>query len=192
MPKKRRIERNFLDVFGSFPVPRSEGRISRPGAAWWRDEVDAWWPDVSPGVSSAIGCYMFCLEDGGTIKPWYIGMTVNRKGFRDEVFTDHKLGIYNRCLAQRRGRPSLFLFPLVINADDEGYRFSRASSSAAPTIAWLEKALMGLAYAQNPAIRNVKDMTRLRTVTLRGIMGTPRTGRPHADVALARRALLGR
>jgi hypothetical protein len=135
---------------------------------------------------------MFCLEDGETIKPWYVGMTVNQNGFRDEVFTDHKLRIYNDCIGRRRGRPSLFLFPLVLNADNDRYRFSRAYVSAGPVIAWLEKTLMGLAYARNPEIRNVKDMRRLRTVTVRGIMGPPKQGRPHADVALARRALLGR
>jgi len=188
MPENKSREANFFDVFGAFPVPRRDGEICRPGAAWWRDEVDSWWP----GIASAIGCYMFCLEDGETIKPWYVGMTVNRKGFQDEVFTDQKLAIYNGCIAERRGRPSLFLFPLVLNADNDRYRFSKAHKSAAPVISWLEKALMGLAYAQNPAIRNVKDMTRLRTVTLRGIMGAPRAGRPHAEVTVARRALLGR
>jgi hypothetical protein len=135
---------------------------------------------------------MFCLQDGRTIRPWYVGMTVNRSGFQAEVFTDHKLEIYNDCIGRRRGVPSLFLFPLVLNADDDRYRFSKAYVSGAPVILWLEKSLMGLAYAQNPEIRNVRDMTRLRSVTLRGIMGAAKQGRPHADVALARRALLGR
>ena len=179
---------SFFDVLGPFPIPRTDGRIERPGAAWWRDEVVSYWE----GIASAIGCYLFCLQDGNTIMPWYVGMTVNRSGCQGEVFTDHKLLIYNDCIGRRRGAPSLFLFPLVLNEDNDNYRFSKAFKSARPVIAWLEKALMGIAYARNPSIRNVRDMTRLRSVTLRGIMGPPKKGRPHADVALARRALLGR
>ena len=185
-PQKRR---DYFDVYGPFEIPRSEGEIRRPGRKWWREQNDSY--DMGE-LSGAAGCYLFCLQSGTRFRPWYVGMTIAEAGFEGEVFTDHKLAIYNECVADRRGRPVLFLFPLVVNADYDEYRFSRARSSKKTVIGWLEKTLMGMAYAQNPEISNVRDMTRLKTVTVRGIMGKRAPGRRHDDVRRARPALFGR
>ncbi len=53
-------------------------------------------------------------------------MTVAKAGFKGEVFQKHKLGIYNEVLEQRKGIPTLVLFPLWTPA----LRFSKAYSSA--------------------------------------------------------------
>lgn len=74
----------------------------------------------------AIGCYVFCMKYGGKIRPWYVGMTVAKAGFRGEIFQQHKLEIYNECLDGRRGTPVMFLFSLMTS---EGNAFSKAVSS---------------------------------------------------------------
>lgn len=176
----------FFDVYGSFEIGRINGRVTGAQRELWR-EMD----DCEEGLKTSIGCYMFCLANGESTRPWYVGKTVASGGFQAEAFTPHKLEIYNCCLEENRGRPRLFLFPLLTSDDDERSRFSANRSSGSNVIDWLEKTLMGMALHRNPGLWNIKDLTLPRSVTVRGLLGSKRKGRPYADVAEARRALFG-
>ena len=172
-----------FDVYGPFVVKRDGQKCLRDQDALWTevDKVD--------GLSGAIGCYVFCLEWNGFLKPWYVGMTVARDGFKGEAFQPHKLQIFSECMAAHNGAPMLFLFPLMSLSWE---RFSTARVTGKKSIAWLERTLMSMAFAQNDQLSNVRDMGNLKNVEVLGLLGPPVKGRPHREVTRVRQALLGR
>lgn len=177
---------HYFETFGPFLVPRSPGQsLTRPVSDWW-DDIDEL---TGYTISRSIGCYMFAMGDA-RIKPWYVGKTVNKRGFREEVFTDHKLGHYNWVIDNYRGPPSIYLFPMITKSFDQDWRLSKGWSNSAP-IEWLERTLMGMAYSQNPEISNSRDLTFFRTVHVRGILGRAPKGRRTGHIGKARQALLG-
>lgn len=176
----------FFDVYGSFEVQRAHGSVTGAQRQLWLDMSD-----YDEGLKTSIGCYVFCLANGESIRPWYVGKTVAKGGFQAEAFTPHKLEIYNACLEENRGRPRLFLFPLLTCDDDERSRFSKNRTAGAKVIDWLEKTLMGMALQRNPGLWNIRDLTLPRSVTVRGILGEKQRGRPYAEVSEARRAFFG-
>ncbi len=128
----------YFETFGPFSVKLTKGKALRPSAEWWEEEVDYSFDDDD--LSRAIGCYMFAMGDAH-IRPWYIGKTVNQRGFREEVFTEHKLTHYNWVLRQGyRGPPKLYLFPLITRPFQEDWRFARGTSHN-KAIEWLERTL---------------------------------------------------
>lgn len=171
----------FFDVYGPFEIPRDEGACAKPQTAFW-EEVE----DYDEGLSGANGCYMFCLRNGVNYVPWYVGMTVSQRGFKGEIFQPHKLQTYDDVMSGRRGIPFMFLFPLMTDGE---MRFSRSLVEARSPVEWLEKTLMGMAYAKNEEISNVRDMGFVRNVEVRGLIGPRRPGGTHVDVKAARNAL---
>jgi hypothetical protein len=174
---------SFFDLYGPLRIERTDGRIMANQAKLWA-EADR---QADSALSGAIGCYLFCIKYGKKITPWYVGMTVSKKGFRGETFEPHKLGIYNDVMKGRKGYPVLFLFPLHTQTD----RFSAARSSGKKLIRWLERTLMGMAFSQNPEISNVRDMQFLKNVEVLGLLGR-RPGRPFTEARTIRKVLLGR
>jgi hypothetical protein len=180
--------RHFFEVYGPFNLKVEGGKICKPTADWWRDVVDVY---DGPTPERGIGCYMFTLGNA-QIKPWYVGKTWCEGGFRDEAFTDHKLEHYNEALSGRKGPARIFFFPLITrHFHDPNWQLSRDRTSTRRLINWLEKTLIGMALSRNPDLQNARDTTLLRTVRVRGIIGKSPIGRPHGEVALARKALLG-
>ena len=175
----------FFDVYGPFEIGRVDGQITRAKQSMWQDVAMN-----EPGLDSAIGCYMFTIQNGRKITPWYVGMTICGSGFYGEVFTDHKLGLYNP-IAGRKGHRQMFLFPFMTGDQTAAGRFSRNRSAGKRTILWLEKTLMGFALQQNEGLLNLRDLTLPRSVTVRGVIGEQTRGRPFSEVIEVRRALFG-
>ncbi|MGQ3150385.1 hypothetical protein [Brevundimonas mediterranea] len=174
----------FFDVWGPFEIAHDGNWIKGAQGDLWSELEDR-----CEGLSTAIGCYMFCLRTHKQIRPWYVGMTLAKAGFRGEVFQLHKLNSFNFVMnahATAMARPILFFFPLMTPTR----RFSTAGSSGKPVIEWMERYLMMTAFARNPAITNVRDMAMLRRVEVPGLLGK-RPGRPHSDVQSVRQALFG-
>jgi hypothetical protein len=97
-----------LVVYGPVKIPMDSGkrRITKENIRlfWEYDETI-----IDNHIDRKQGCYVFALRVGGGIKPWYVGKTKNRNGFKQEVFTDHKRGIYNDLLDTGvRGTPLLY------------------------------------------------------------------------------------
>ncbi|WP_336801348.1 hypothetical protein [Kaistia sp. MMO-174] len=174
---------SYFATYGPYEIPRSGGKINGRQSDFWRGIEEL--PD-SEGISTAIGCYLFCIRHGEKIRPWYVGMTRAKLGFRGEIFQEHKQNIYNDCLKKQTGRPVIFLFPLITDGSD---RFSKAASSKRREIEWLEIQLMGFAHRRNPNISNVRDMSFLRNIEVLGLIGR-RRGRPFREAQLIRKALL--
>lgn len=173
---------SFFDTYGPLRLDRDDGAFVGHQAAFWKSVEDRY-----EGLSSAIGCYVFCLEHRNITKPWYVGRTWAEKGFGGEVFDKHKRDIYRKILKDRKGIPVIFLFPL---GTSESMAFSKARKSSRKVISWLEIQLMGFAHRRNPEISNIKDMTFLKNVEVLGLMGK-RRGRPFREAQAVRHALLG-
>lgn len=80
----------FFDVWGPFEIAHDGNWIKGAQGDLWSELEDR-----CEGLSTAIGCYMFCLRTHKQIRPWYVGMTLAKAGFRGEVFQLHKLNSFN-------------------------------------------------------------------------------------------------
>lgn len=180
---------HYFEVYGPFPIERTDGECLKPSRDWWTNVVDVY---EGPSPARAVGCYMFTMGDKN-IKPWYIGKTWCKGGFRDEAFANHKLKIYNEVIHAYNGPPMIYFFPLITKSfQKEDWNLSNNRSESRAVISWLEKFLIGMAYAQNRDLMNKRDATFLRTVHLRGILGKNPTGRPYGEIGKAKQALLGK
>ena len=177
---------NF-DSCGPFEFPRV--REGRWRINFWQEVEESW-----IGLSNAVGCYAFCIDNGHTLRPWYVGQTLAQGGFEAEVFTQHKLEHYTLILdpgdeqrGRRRGRPSIILFPLVT----DNWELSASRNRSRPYVDWLEKTLIGMALSRNPDIANIGNTLFHRQVYLNGVIGAQYPGRPTGGATFARRAFLG-
>lgn len=173
----------YFDMYGPFEVSRENGRVTGRQADMW-DQVRLACARnyVETELETAIGCYAFGIRHGTSLKPWYVGMTMAKGGFRAEVFQKHKLEHYNAVVEERRGTPVMFLMPLLTPED----RFSRDRTTTGPLIRWVEKMLFGVALKRNPECRNQRDTRFLRNVEVRGVFNSRRCGPAGATVQAAR------
>ncbi len=173
---------------GPFHFPRE--RTGHWKKIFWQDVEEYW-----EGLSSGVGCYAFCIDNGRRVRPWYVGKTLAQGGFQDEVFTPHKLDHYAEILAPhdedksyRRGKPCILLFPLVTDT----WRLSNNRSSSEPYVDWLETTLIGMALSQNPEIANTSKTRFHREVYVNGLIGGQFQGRPSNGANFAKQAFLSK
>ena len=163
-----------------------------PFALDWEDDAHRWranfWSEIEAqekyeGLSSAIGCYVFCLRYNSNYVPWYVGQTINKQGFKGEVFESHKIDHYNELMEEKpRHKPYLMFFPLMTG---EYWNFSKNRSQGKGQIEWLETTLIGMAYQANPDLRNSAKTKHFRSVYINGIMGEQDYGRKTNDARAA-------
>jgi len=178
----------IFESYGGFDLPRT--RTGHWRRAFWED-VEA----ADDGLSNSIGCYVFCLKTKLAVKPWYIGKTISKDGFRSEVFTPHKLSHYDEIMQptiegvlRRNGQPSIMLFPLLT----ENWGFSSNRSNSVDTIEWLETALIGMALSRNPEIANTSKTRFHREIFVNGIIGVQDQGRPSRGASFAKDVFLAK
>lgn len=179
----------WFDMYGPFELGRVDGKIPSRQPVFWEQvqEASEQYGFESQKLEQAIGCYAFGLRHGDTLKPWYIGMTVAKGGFRREVLQKHKRDHYEGVIKERRGAPIMFLMPLLT---PEG-SFSRDRTSAKVLIQWVEKMLFGVALQQNLECRNQRDTKYLRNVVVHGIFNSRPPGRQGPEVTAARKMFGG-
>ncbi len=92
-----------FDVEGPYEVPRTR----RPGgSAIETGNIREFW-NKHEHLCDRVGCYIFAMRASRGVLPGYVGKAT--KGFKQEVFTDHKLAAYQRyMLNTRKGTPVLF------------------------------------------------------------------------------------
>lgn len=169
---------NF-DTFGPFELDWSDD-APRWRANFWK-EVES--QEKYEGLSSAIGCYVFCLKYGTKLKPWYVGQTINENGFKREVFEPHKVDHYNELMEHKPTHtPCLMFFPLMTH---ETWNFSQNRTQGSEQIDWLETTLIGMAYAANPDLRNSSKTKYFRNIYVNGLMGDHEYGRRTNDARAA-------
>jgi hypothetical protein len=175
----------WFDMYGPFKLSRINRRIPSRQTEFWNQVQGASerYGSKPQELERAIGCYAFGLRHGDAMKPWYIGMTVAKGGFRREVLQQHKRDHYDQVINEHRGAPIMFLMPLLT---PEGY-FSRDRTSNKPLIQWVEKMLFGIALRQNLDCRNQRDTKFLRNVVVHGIFNSRPRGCQGPEVTAARK-----
>lgn len=175
----------YFDVYGPFELSREGRKISGQQSDMWnavRKDSEQYGYEEGQ-LETAIGCYAFGLRNGDNYKPWYVGMTLAKGGFRTEVLQKHKCDHYDEVMEDRNGAPVLMLLPLLT---PEG-RFSRDRTTNKPLVEWVEKMLFGVALRRNPECCNQRDTKYLRNVVVNGIFNSRDPGRPGPEVTVARR-----
>jgi len=162
--------------------------LSALSIALEQNHVPSWkkqfWRDVEEkeaGLSSAIGLYTFGLLHGKSRRPWYVGKTSAKGGYKCEIFTEHKLNHYH-LLLKKRGQPFFVFMPLRTSSGS----LSKNFSGGATTIQWVEKRLITYALDRNPELLNRKDTRFPKEVFLPGLIGVQPKGKRSAQAQLAR------
>ncbi|WP_107494966.1 hypothetical protein [Thalassobius sp. I31.1] len=147
----------------------------------WKKEF---WESVEQrhqGLSAANGVYCFVIKHGGNWKPWYVGKTASRGGFKTECLKDHKIGLYAK-VAAKSGKAHMVFFPLM----KPGGGFSGNMTGAKAAIDKLEDQLIGRAVSQNSELLNTQGATLYKNMYVPGLMGTQLRGKRSGVARLAR------
>lgn len=163
--------------------------VPRKAAEFWTEvNSQAEYYLVDPrSLRMSFGCYLFALNHGKSMTPWYVGKTTAQTGFYGEVLTPHKLRHYDSVLKKHpHHKGVIFLFPMITQSG----RFSKATRSSEETVLWLERMLIGMAYARNEQLCNLRDTRLLKEAWIEGVFGKQNPGKPYRGAAAARRALL--
>lgn len=129
-------------------------------------------------LSTANGVYCFVIKHGQNLKPWYVGKTVGKGGYKSECLTEHKLGLYAR-VAEKSGKAHMIFFPLMTAKGN----FSKSGKSA---IEELEKTLIARGIARNPDLLNTQGARLYENIFVPGLMGTQPPGPRNFEAKLAR------
>ena len=162
-----------------FEIDRKPNRHGIFGKEFW-SKVAAEDEDL-PG---ACGCYLFALQNGNNIVPWYVGKTEKRT-FEKECCGATQINYYNEILVDHNGTPGLFLLPRLTGS---GEKFAKPSKNGHRDIDFLETMLIGMALEKNPELLNVKKTALLREMKVPGVINSPQA-RPTFEVQSLRNAL---
>jgi len=175
----------YFDIYGPFELSRENGKVPSRQPEMWRkvQKASSEYGFYKQDLEQAIGCYAFGLRNGDSLKPWYIGMTIAKGGFRREVLHQHKRKHYDEVVKDHQGAPIMFLMPLLT---PEGY-FSLDRTNNKPLIQWVEKVLFGVSLKQNIECGNQRDTKYLRNVVVHGIFNSRPPGRQGPEVTAARK-----
>jgi hypothetical protein len=132
-------------------------------------------------LSLSTGCYVFALKSGGGSTAWYVGKAEGQP-FSKEIFTSHKINVFNDVLASKKGIPQIYFIP----------RLSTSGKLCGPgkmrrrTIDFLETTLIGMAL---PELKNIKDTKMLREIRVPAIIRSNALGHPGKAAVLLKRIL---
>lgn len=150
------------ETHGPFEIKRSPRLIDRSATArreFWK-AID----EGVPGLSYAVGCYIFCIGS----KPWYVGLA-EKQSFRSECFQPHKINAFNSALDKVRGTPSLILIAKITPKE----RFAKPGVNGHKATRFLEDLLIGMALSKNPKLENIRGTKFKKKVVVPGIVNTP-------------------
>ena len=164
-----------FDVFGGFPIVRKRNRHGDFGETFW-----VYVREAESELPDACGCYIFAIQNGNNIVPWYVGKT-ERRTFRHECFQPTKINYYNEALIDHRGAPLIFL---IARLTGSGEKFSKPTAGSYRDIDYLETLLIGMALEKNGNIYNVRKTSLLKEMIVPGIINSPKGARtgPQRDL----------
>lgn len=154
-----------FEIHGGFEIKRTTNRRGMKTGVFDK----AFWEavhDEYPNLPNACGCYVFAIQNGEKITPWYIGKT-ERNTFRGECFQSSKREHYNTVISAYNGRPLLFLIPKLTGA---GKDFCKSTTYSYGDVNFLETLLIGMALEQNPNLSNIGKTKYLRNIVIRGFL----------------------
>ena len=151
------------DIHGPFEVTRSR-RLVDKSAKSKRD----FWAAVDekvPGLSSGVGCYVFCVGK----MPWYVGLA-EKQNFKSECFQPHKINAFNSSLDKMQGRPQLILISKLTPSG----KFAKPGVNGHKASRFLEDLLIGMALANNPLLENIRGTKFIKELVVPGVLNTPK------------------
>jgi hypothetical protein len=151
-----------FEPYGPFKVPIESGGIDKSREREFWDTVE----DTNPGLSTAVGCYLFAIRAGRGVRPWYVGKT-EKAGFKKEVFQDHKFRLYWEILKGRRKGTALLYF---LAKHTHGGRFAKPSANGHSSIGILEELLIGTSLLRNSKLVNKRTTKHFRELQVPGYM----------------------
>jgi len=177
----------YFDSYGPFRITL-DSKITSAQQTFWKAVRDksSHYDHKEKELEGSFDCYVFGIEWGKTLTPWYVGQTVAETGFKGEIFQQHKLDICNDVAENKNGNPIVFLFPLLT---PDGYFSKNRSDLNKRLVTWTERMLFGFAITKNPECRNKQNTKFLRECTINGVMGPPVPGRLERMASNARRLL---
>jgi hypothetical protein len=170
------------EVYGPYLTPRAQSEADGDALSIFWNGIE----DDVPGLSRAIGVYVFSTCHGLNYTPWYVGKTNANNGFRSEIFQDHKLNHYVSASQRKRGYPAIHL---IAKVEENRGNFCRASKRSGQQIDQLETILIGVALQANAHVRNSKKTWFNKNCQVPGIVGRPVIGRPTKAIASLRDSL---
>ncbi|MCY3627109.1 MAG: hypothetical protein OXG88_05660 [Gammaproteobacteria bacterium] len=171
-------------VFGTFYLPRKRNAHGNLTLDLSKHAIQEFWVGVNEyhdNLSNAVGCYIFGVEHGETINPWYIGQA--KQDFKRECFAHHKREIYRTVMNDvGRGKPLLIFVARLIHADK--FKGNLAKDEAK----FVENKLIHSALIRNPSLKNVRSTKFLREVQIPGFLQIG-PGQPSAGAKLLKKTL---
>jgi len=168
--RRGKIERIEFVPFGPFRLPRiNQKKIDATARArFWR-RIDA----RHPGLSKAVGCYVFAIIASKGTLPWYIGRTTTAS-FARETWSARRLAQYQNILRRRRqGTPVL----LLVAKRSPGGGFAKPSQSGQAAIDLLRDLVLESALLRNRKLHNRRDTRHLQGISMSGFINA-KPGRP--------------
>ena len=172
------------EVFGPFCLPRAKNAHGNLTLNLSIHTIKKFWVEVEKrhqDLSNAVGCYIFGVEHGKTINPWYIGQA--KKNFKDECLADHKRDKYRTVMDDvRRGKPVLIF---VARLTDTGKFKGKLAKDEAK---FVENKLIHSALILNPSLQNVRSTKFLHEVQVPGFLQIG-PGQPSEGAKLLKKTL---
>lgn len=169
------------EPFGPFKIPRNGSHVDKRRCRQFWDNIE----QQTPGLSGAVGCYIFAIRAAKGAKPWYVGKT-ERLSFKHETWSPDKLNKYGEVLnSRKRGAPILYL---IAKRTSVG-RYAKPRKGGIGEIRALENLLIGICLLRNSKLLNVKQTKHLKGIVVPGYMNEKPGARPAPARGLAK--LLG-
>jgi hypothetical protein len=167
--------------FGPFKMPRNGSLVDTSMFAKFWANIER----QSPGLSRAVGCYVFAIRAGKGAKPWYVGKT-EKRNLRDETWSPHKLYVFSKALNLReRGTPVLYLIAKQTGVG----RYAKPRKRGIGDVRALENLLIGSCLLRNSKLLNVKQVKHPKGIVVPGYMNELPGARSTSAKSLAK--LLG-
>ena len=169
------------ETYGEFELPCKVDQ-KRRALNFSKEALSEFWTKVDehcPGLSVAVGCYIFAIRAAKGIRPWYVGQTV--KSFKDECFHFHKRDRYRQVFdGIKKGTPVIIL--VARRTPSKG---KLAKSLQREEANFVEQLLISRALSKNPRLANVKNTKYSQELILPGVLNNPK-GYPSPGAKLLR------
>ncbi|QND70829.1 hypothetical protein [Tardiphaga robiniae] len=158
-------------IYGPYEIDREQAH-KKP---WQKEAWAAVDDEVGADLSYAKGVYLFSLRHGKKLTPLYVGMT--NKGFRHEVLATHNL----LKIAHWKKKKGAIVVHLLAKKKGVHNGFSKHIPNG--LLLTLEVLLIFMCRRRNKELENIKNITLLNAISIKGITGTTKQkGKPSEAV----------
>ena len=174
------------ETFGPFEVPRKDAKTGRV-LDFDKGVLNEFWRKIDethPGLSGAVGCYIFAIQAPRGFTPWYVGKT--EKSFKGECFELQKKEKYRNVFDDiLKGTPVLIL---VARCTPKTGKLAKPPNPKSGEADYVEQLLINKALSKNPQLANIKNTRFFRDIIVPGVLNSPK-GKPSPGSKLLKSVL---